>query len=133
MTAGRVSQWLRDGQIGHEALVGNGRYARIKAELATEMLRSRRLRYDDGAASAGLVAARTRMASLQAVLLQLRAARERGEVIPRAEAHATMEALGRGVRQAHSGIVAWSEEKTCRGGADWRRRCRFWPFTGQSC
>jgi hypothetical protein len=41
VTGARVSQWLRDGMIGPEALLGRGRHARVRAEIATEMLRER--------------------------------------------------------------------------------------------
>jgi hypothetical protein len=41
VTPARVSQWIRAGQIGADALVGTGRRARIDIELATEHLRGR--------------------------------------------------------------------------------------------
>ncbi|MHC6150546.1 hypothetical protein ACVSQB_01995 [Bradyrhizobium elkanii] len=37
----RVSQWIAEGKIGADALVGTGHRARINVELATEQLRAR--------------------------------------------------------------------------------------------
>lgn len=42
VSAGRVSQYLRDGLIGPDALVGEGRSARIVVEKAVEQIRRRR-------------------------------------------------------------------------------------------
>ena len=41
VTRGRVSQWLREGKIGPEALDGTGCRAPIKADVALGMLRDR--------------------------------------------------------------------------------------------
>lgn len=42
VTPGRVSQWLSEGKIGADALVGDGRFARIKVALALNQVRDRR-------------------------------------------------------------------------------------------
>ncbi|UGY27176.1 hypothetical protein HU675_0010685 [Bradyrhizobium septentrionale] len=41
VTPARVSQWISEGKIGPDALVGEGRRARINVDLATEQLKSR--------------------------------------------------------------------------------------------
>ena len=41
VTPGRVSQWISAGQIHGEALVGSGRKARIRSEVAKEQLRNK--------------------------------------------------------------------------------------------
>ncbi len=41
VSAGRVSQWIAEGKIGPEALIGDGRYARIRVAIANEHLRER--------------------------------------------------------------------------------------------
>ncbi len=41
VSPGRVTQWITGGQIGPEALVGEGRSARIRVELANQHLRER--------------------------------------------------------------------------------------------
>src|ERR1700733_10960486 len=41
VTPGRVSQYLADGLIGGDALVGSGRSARIRPAIAREQLRAR--------------------------------------------------------------------------------------------
>lgn len=108
----RVSQWLRDGVIGPEALLGQGRHARIRAELALEMLRTRlELSRSPGAAKSELVTARTRTANLQAELLSLRLSRASGATIPRDEALVAVEDLGRSIRRALAAIPGcWAEE-----------------------
>lgn len=42
VTPGRVSQMITSGMIGADALVGAGRYARIKVEMAVAQIRGRR-------------------------------------------------------------------------------------------
>jgi hypothetical protein len=39
VTAARVSQWIAAGQISGDALVGEGRHARIRVEVARDQLR----------------------------------------------------------------------------------------------
>lgn len=41
VTAGRVSQWLSEGKIGPEALVGEGRRAKIRVAIAQQQIRER--------------------------------------------------------------------------------------------
>ncbi|MEY9578680.1 type IV secretory pathway VirB10-like protein [Bradyrhizobium diazoefficiens] len=41
VTPARVSQWIAEGKIGRDALVGEGTRARINVELATEQLKGR--------------------------------------------------------------------------------------------
>jgi hypothetical protein len=99
VSTARVSQWLSDGVIGPEALLGKGRHARIRADLAKSMLRDRldperRTANLDGLSrevpadhpKSEFTAARARTASLQGQLLELRVSRERGATIPRSEA-----------------------------------------------
>jgi hypothetical protein len=62
-----------------------------------------------------LLTARTRTAGLQAALLQMRLARELGDVIPKAAATAAVESLGRAVARALKGGPAWAEELTAAG------------------
>ena len=59
-----------------------------------------------------LLTARTRTASLQGELLEMRLAREQGDVIPRAAAAAAIESLGRAIQRAHKAIPGWAEEIT---------------------
>jgi hypothetical protein len=77
----------------------------------------------------GVLDARARTSNLQAQLLELRLAREQGELIPRAASLAAAEALGRAVGRALSGIVTWSEENH-RGGAGRRPGVSFPAFAG---
>lgn len=42
VSPGRVSQWIKDGQIGPEALVGEGRSAKILIDVAVQQLQARR-------------------------------------------------------------------------------------------
>ena len=113
VTGARVSQWLRDGMIGPEALSGTGLRAKIRVELAKSMLKARldpdRSRLGSGGRS-GLTASKTRVVDLQRELLEIKLARLQGELIPRAAALASSEALRRAVQQALKGIVVWSEE-----------------------
>jgi hypothetical protein len=64
----RISQYLHDGTIGGDAVVGSGRRARIRVDLALAML-SERLAPSPGA---DLVEALVRVRGLQAKLDQLR-------------------------------------------------------------
>jgi hypothetical protein len=63
----RVSQWLRDGTIGQEAVVGSGRHARVRVDLALAMLSARLAR----SPGVDLVDALMRVRSLQAELDRL--------------------------------------------------------------
>jgi phage terminase Nu1 subunit (DNA packaging protein) len=118
VSAARVSQWLGNGMIGPEALLGNGRHARVRVELAKSMLRDRLdpdrshlggLQAPAGDRS-GLTASKTRVVDLQRELLEIKLARVQGELIPRAAAMASSEALGRAVQRALRGIVVgWAE------------------------
>ena len=108
--------------------MGEGRHARVRAELALAMLRQRLdltrsatnldgFQLPGEAIAAGhqkseLVTARTRAANLQAELLEMRLARDQGEAIPRAAAVSAMEAVGRAVQRAHKAISGWAEEIT---------------------
>lgn len=128
VTGACVSQWLRDGVIGREALVGTGRHARVRAELALAMLRERldltrsATNLDGPMIPPGevpandrkseLLAARTRTAGLQGQLLELKLAREHGVTISKAEAMADMQSLGRAVQRALRGVQAWGDELT---------------------
>jgi hypothetical protein len=42
VTPTRVSQWIREGKIGSDALEGEGRFARIKVEVALQQIGARR-------------------------------------------------------------------------------------------
>jgi hypothetical protein len=94
----------------------------LKLDEARQSFDESRVRLDDsflakesdksGPPRRDLLSARTRTSSLQAELLQMRLAREQGEVIPRAAAMAAVEALGRAVKRAHKAIPGWAEEIT---------------------
>ena len=97
----------------------------LKLDEARQSFDESRVRLDDSFLAKGsekseksgpprrdLLTARTRTASLQAALLQMRLARELGDVIPKAAAAAAVELLGRGVQRAHKAIPAWAEEIT---------------------
>jgi transcriptional regulator with XRE-family HTH domain len=130
----RVSRWLRDGHISPGALVGSGRTARVKVELATEMLRSRldtsRLgstanlkpgpanQHDDRPAvddRSDLIAAKTETANLQRELLEIKLARLRGELISLTEVREAIQVLGRTVQRLFKNGVEWSEELYAAG------------------
>jgi hypothetical protein len=91
---------------------------RLKLDEARQSFDESRVRLDDQVVAKGtpqrgdLVTARTRSASLQAALLQMRLAREMGDVIPKAAAMAAVESLGRAVATALKGGTAWSEAQT---------------------
>jgi hypothetical protein len=94
----------------------------LRLEEAKEAFECNRVRLDDwflakeseksGPPPRDLLTARTRTAGLQAELLQVRLAREQGDVIPRAAARAAVAALGMAVRRAHAAIPNWAEEIT---------------------
>lgn len=99
---------------GHGDRVPPGFRARkwLKEAEAREDWHHRRVRIDGGAAAsdgADLVAARTRTSNLQAELLEIRLAREQGELIPRAAAIAASESMGRAVGRALDGMLALTE------------------------
>ena len=113
-----VSQAVQSGRLrafdSHGELVPANYPGRkwLDPALAAEDWRYRRRRIDDAATDADgdLVAARVRAASLQVELLEIRIAKQRGELIPRADALAAAQAAGRAVQRAFKGGVAWSEE-----------------------
>jgi hypothetical protein len=112
-----VSQAIQSGRLvafdGHGERVPPGFSGRkwFDEALAAEDWRNRRVRIDDGAgASDELVAAKVAKERLQSELLQMRVAREQGDLIPKAAMLAAMETLGRAVRQALAGISGWAEE-----------------------
>lgn len=115
VSPGRVSQYLREGVIGREALVGDGRNARIKADLALAMVRDRmdptrratNLAGIDSAASSFL-ANRARKEGYAADLLALRLGERRREM--QEENDAALLALSRAVGKAHEAIPGWAEE-----------------------
>ena len=82
----------------------------LKFDEARKSFDENRTRLDDSFLAKGseksgnLVTARTKTASLQAALLQMRLARELGDVIPKGAATAAKEALGRAIQRAHKGI-----------------------------
>jgi hypothetical protein len=116
-----VSQAVRSGRLraydGHGERVPPGYTGRkwLEPASAAEDWHNRRQRYDDPVASGDLVSARTRVVDLQGQLLELRRARENGELISRAEAFASAETLGRGIQRALKGIVGWSEALMAAG------------------
>jgi hypothetical protein len=89
---------------------------RLKLDEAQKSFDENRTRLDDsfleGSAKSGspLVTARTKTSNLQAALLQMRLARELGDVIPKGAAKAALESLGRAVQRAHKAIPGWAEE-----------------------
>lgn len=130
VTRGRVSQWLRDGQIGGEALDGTGRRARIRADVAVGMLRDRLDWFRGGSVadlggSRGGVAdlkfkaaiVRTSTANLQRQLLEIKLAKMRGELISLAEVNEKIQVLGRAVQRLFKSRIEWSEELYAAGQA----------------
>jgi hypothetical protein len=111
-----VSQAIRSGRLvaydnrGERVPPGYAGRKWLKPAEAAEDWDSRRQRYDDPAADDDLLAARGRAADLRAQLLELKLARDRGELILRAESLAAAEALGRDVQRALRGIVLWAED-----------------------
>lgn len=127
VSPGRVSQWLADGAISGDAIVGAGRSARIVVEIANEQLRerldqSRRLAFnesDQAKASAPkedaltdpeFTSKRAEREGLQAELIRLRLARARGELIPRAAALQAAESAGRAIARSWQALPTWAEE-----------------------
>jgi hypothetical protein len=115
VSPGRVSQYLRDGVIGLAALAGNGRNARIKADLALAMVRdsmdqtrsATNLALPDSSTSS-LIANRARKEGFQADLLELRLAHGRCEL--QEATAAALVALGTAVKRAHRDIPFWVDE-----------------------
>lgn len=125
VSPGRVSQWLAEGLISGEAIVGAGRSARIVVEIANEQLRerldqSRRLAFAESDQSSAPKAdalcdpeyqsKRADREGLQAELLRMRLARARGELIPRGAQLAAFEAAGAAVARPWQMLPTWSEE-----------------------
>jgi phage terminase Nu1 subunit (DNA packaging protein) len=140
VSSARVSQWLRDGVVTKEALVGEGRHARVRVEIAKSLLRDRldpdrsRLgglqRSGDDHPRSRLAAERARLVGLRADLVQIRVDRQRGELIPRADVLAEIQATGRAIKGAYMSIIGWSEE-IVRCGASWRPGSPFCVIAGQ--
>jgi hypothetical protein len=105
-----VSRWLRNGKISDKAIVGVGRNARIRVDIATKMVERRRQRFDDDTASVALLDARTRTAVAHAELQEMRVARERGLWMPKAEFQEAVGDVLRAVKQAHLNAVYGVEE-----------------------
>jgi hypothetical protein len=105
VSPGMVSRYLSDGTIGPEAIVGKGRNARIKAELALKMVRDR---VDGRSMDGSLAANRARKEGLQADLLAFRLGQQRRAW--EEEANGALRALFRAVGKAHEEIPGWAEE-----------------------
>ncbi len=125
VSPGRVSQWLANGLISGEAIVGAGRSARIIVEIANEQLRerldqTRRIAFAESDQSSPPKAdalcdpehqsKRAEREGLQAELLRMRLARARGELIPRGAQLAAFEAAGAAVARSWQTLPTWSEE-----------------------
>jgi hypothetical protein len=114
VSPGRVSQYLREGVIGRAALVGDGRNARIKADLALAMVRDRMdparsvIGSSPDSSTSSFVANRARREGYQADLLELRLAHGRRELQEAADA--AVVALGTAVKRAHRDIPFWVDE-----------------------
>jgi hypothetical protein len=143
VTRGRVSQWIKSGQIGVEALDGTGPRARIRADVAVRMLRDRLDWFRAGSVadlggSRGDVAAqkfqaavaRTRAAVAHAELMEIKLGRESGELLRRSDVYETMEVSGRAIKGAYMSIIGWSEEIICSR-ASWRSRSPFCASAGE--
>jgi hypothetical protein len=113
-----VSQAIRSGRLvaynnqGEAVPPGYAGRKWLSPASAGEDWHNRRQRCDVSAAPDDLVAARTKTAALQAMLLQMRILREQGDVIPRAASLAAKESLGRAVQRAGKAIPGWAEEIT---------------------
>jgi hypothetical protein len=131
VTQSAISQAIKQGRVqaynksGRRVSGGSPGPKFLKLEEARQSFDESRLRVDDsflakeseksergGPPRRDLVTARTRTASLQAALLQMRLAREVGDVIPKEAATAAVESLGRAVGRALKGGPAWAEEIT---------------------
>lgn len=127
VSAGRVSQWLADGMISGEAIVGVGRSARIVVSLADAQLRERldhprRLAFEesDKANGAALLhvkhddpefaSKRGERDAVHAELLRLRLARERGELVSRAAQLEAFETAGRAAARAWQALPTWADQ-----------------------
>jgi hypothetical protein len=100
VTPGRISQLLRDGVISRSALAGDGRNAKIKADLALAMMRDRqdpakRANTDD--AGSTYLANRARREGYQADLLAIRLGQGRRQLEEEYKVawHALIEAIKR--------------------------------------
>jgi hypothetical protein len=90
----------------------------LKPDMAAEDWHNRRQRFDahavaaspDPAASDDLLAARARVVSAQAELLEMRIAREQGELISKAAVFESIADVGRAVQRLFKNGVEWSEE-----------------------
>jgi hypothetical protein len=111
-----VSQAIRSGRLvaynnqGEAVPPGYAGRKWLRPVLALEDWHNRRRRYDDPAASGDLIEARARVVHLQGQLLEIRRARQTGELISKSQAHASAEGLGKAIRRALGSIVGWGEE-----------------------
>jgi hypothetical protein len=125
VTQSAISQALKHGRLQAYSKTGRRLSAAakgpkfLKFEEAQQSFDEGRVRLDDPDMMAkgtpkrhDLVTARTKTSNLQAALLQMRLARELGDVIPKGAAKAAAEALGRAVQRAHKAIPGWAEELT---------------------
>lgn len=127
VSPGRVSQWLADGLISGDAIVGDGRSARIVVEIANEQLRerldqTRRLSFNesdqpkagdpkqDPLADTEFASKRAEREGLQSELIRLRLARARGELISRGAQLAAFESAGAAVARSWQALPTWAEE-----------------------
>jgi hypothetical protein len=122
VTQSAISQALKHGRLQAYSKSGRRLSAAakgpkfLKLDEAQQSFEDGRVRLDDPMPSKGtpqrhgLVDARTRSASLQAALLQMRLAREMGQLIPEGAATAAVESLARAVARALKGAASWSEE-----------------------
>ncbi|PWB89894.1 hypothetical protein C5688_13725 [Methylocystis sp. MitZ-2018] len=127
VSPGRVSQWLSEGLISGDAIVGVGRSARIVVKIANEQLRerldqTRRIAFnqseqpkaarpkEDMLADPEFSSKRAERETLQAELIRLRLARARGELISRGAQLAAFEAAGALVARSWQALPTWAEE-----------------------
>lgn len=124
LSPGRISQLIRSGTIGPEAIVGTGHRARINVEIADRHLAERLDATRRGAAAPAapeefaasgdappsLLSERLRREGLQSELLQIRLAQKRGELVSRQAALDAMETAGRSIAAAISALPGMAEE-----------------------
>lgn len=114
VTGARVSHWIRDGVVTKDALVGEGRHARIRVDVAKALLKNH-LDPDRRSANLGypqseLDESKTKTSNLQNELLQIRLDRERGLLVLRSARDATLETVAQAVATAVKAIPGWGEE-----------------------
>ena len=122
VTQSAISDALKNGRLqaysksGRRMSAGSRGPKFFKLDEARQSFDESRVRLDDPVLAKGtpqrhdLVTARTKTSNLQAALLQMRLARELGDVIPKGASTSAADSLGRAIRRAHVAGRGWAEE-----------------------